>query len=60
MTVIKPGRESVSATSSIITISGIPVGEEISTAEAHIISRWLQRNIVELIRAIDQIEDNEE
>ncbi len=60
MVVIKPARESVTATTSQITINGIPVGEEIPTANAHIITKWLQGNLSELLRSIKQAEENEE
>ncbi len=60
MAVIKPTRESVTATTSSILINGIPVGEEIFTQEAHVITRWLQQNLPELLRAIKQAEENEQ
>jgi len=57
--IIKPGRKTVSPTESVVTINDIPVGEEVPTIDTHIIVKWLQQNLSELLRAIQQAEENE-
>jgi hypothetical protein len=59
MAIIKPGYQIISADESIVTFNEIHVGEEVSTRDAFIISRWLQRFMPEMLRAFKQIEEEQ-
>jgi len=60
MAIIKPGRIPTGPDSSIVTLNEIGIGEEVSTKDAFIISRWLQRHMSEMLRALKQIEEEDE
>jgi len=60
MAIIKPSYQVVSADESIVTLNEIHVGEEVSTRDAFVIARWLQRFMPEMLRALKQIEEEDE